>query len=111
MAARLKSELRMEDTVARFGGDEFAVIETGDTENGGSIELARRLLRMVAKPYGIDGNSFDMGVSIGIAMCPEHANSAKELMKAADTALYQAKRSGRNRFCVFEAPTKIRRVG
>ena len=111
VAARLKSELRMEDTVARFGGDEFAVIETGDTENGGSIELARRLLRMVAKPYGIDGNSFDMGVSIGIAMCPEHANSAKELMKAADTALYQAKRSGRNRFCVFEAPTKIRRVG
>jgi diguanylate cyclase (GGDEF)-like protein len=111
VASRLKSALRMEDTVARFGGDEFAVIQTGDTEYGGSIELARRLLRVVAKPYGIDGNFFEMGVSIGIAMSPEHGNDAKELMKAADTALYQAKRSGRSRFCVFEAPAKIRRVG
>jgi diguanylate cyclase (GGDEF)-like protein len=111
VSTRLKTELRMEDTVARFGGDEFAVIQIGDTKDGGSIELARRLQRVVAKPYGIDGNFFDIGVSIGIAVCPEHGNSAKDLMKAADTALYQAKRSGRNRFCVFEAPAKIRWAG
>ncbi len=102
IAARLKSELRMEDTVARFGGDEFAVLQAGGAEENGAANLARRLLRSVSGTYSIDDIALDVTVSIGIAACQAQNVGVDELMRKADTALYQAKRSGRNRFCQFE---------
>ncbi len=64
--------------------------------------LARRILRTVNKPFRVDGADYELGVSIGIASCPLNGRSADDLMKKADVALYQAKRSGRARFCTFE---------
>jgi diguanylate cyclase (GGDEF)-like protein len=102
VAARFKSTLRMEDTVARFGGDEFAIIQTGIDQENGVADLARRLMKVVSKPYCVDGITVETGVSIGIATCPAHGTQAEDLVKNADAALYQAKRGGRNRFCMFE---------
>jgi diguanylate cyclase (GGDEF)-like protein len=102
LAKRLKGELRMEDTVARLGGDEFAIIQTGLSNADESAALARRILRAVHKPFRIDGADYEVGISIGIATCPANGRRADDLMKKADVALYQAKRSGRARFCAFE---------
>ena len=102
LAMRLKSELRMEDTIARLGGDEFAIIQTGLNSAEEPAALARRILRTVAKPFKIDSTEYELGISIGIAACPLNGRSASDLMKKADVALYQAKRSGRARFCAFE---------
>jgi diguanylate cyclase (GGDEF)-like protein len=102
LAKRLKIELRMEDTVARLGGDEFAVIQTGLTSADEPAALARRILRSVARPFRVDGTDYELGISVGIASCPLNGRTASDLMKKADAALYQAKRSGRNRFCSFE---------
>ena len=102
LANRLKGELRMEDTVARLGGDEFAIIQTGLNTADEPAALARRILRAVTKPLRVDGVDYDLGISIGIASCPLNGRSAGDLMKKADVALYQAKRSGRARFCAFE---------
>ena len=102
LAKRLKGELRMEDTVARLGGDEFAIIQTGLNSADESSALARRILRTVNKPFRVDGVDYDLGISIGIASCPLNGRSSSDLMKKADAALYQAKRSGRARFCAFE---------
>ncbi len=102
LAKRLKGELRMEDTVARLGGDEFAIIQTGLNSADEPSALARRILRTVNKPFRVDGVDYELGVSIGIASCPLNSRSSSDLMKKADAALYQAKRSGRARFCAFE---------
>ena len=102
LAKRLKGELRMEDTVARLGGDEFAIIQTGLNSADEPSALARRILRTVNKPFRVDGVDYELGISIGIASCPLNSRSSSDLMKKADAALYQAKRSGRARFCAFE---------
>ncbi len=102
LAQRLKAELRMEDTIARLGGDEFAIIHTGSNSADEPAALARRILRAVSKPFRIDGTDYELGISIGIASCPLNGRGADDLMKKADVALYQAKRSGRARFCTFE---------
>jgi diguanylate cyclase (GGDEF)-like protein/PAS domain S-box-containing protein len=102
LANRLKGELRMEDTVARLGGDEFAIIQTGLNSADEPAALARRILRTVSKPFRLDGVDYELGISIGIASCPRNGHSSSDLMKKADVALYQAKRSGRARFCTFE---------
>ena len=102
LAKRLKGELRMEDTVARLGGDEFAIIQIGLNGADEPAALARRILRAVNKPFRADGVDYEIGISIGIASCPLNGRSSGDLMKKADVALYQAKRSGRARFCAFE---------
>jgi diguanylate cyclase (GGDEF)-like protein len=106
LAKRLKGELRMEDTIARLGGDEFAIIQSGLNNADEPAALARRILRAVTKPFRLDGIDYDLGVSIGIASCPLNGRNAGDLMKKADVALYQAKRSGRARFCAFEEATR-----
>ena len=102
LAKRLKGELRMEDTIARLGGDEFAIIHTGSNSADEPAALARRILRAISEPFRVDGVDYELGISIGIASCPLNGRSADDLMKKADVALYQAKRSGRARFCTFE---------
>jgi diguanylate cyclase (GGDEF)-like protein len=99
---RLKSTLRMEDTVARLGGDEFAILQTGGGDGKGSAGLARRLIAVASTTYSIDNLNLEASISIGVATCPQHGCSSDEIMRKADTALYQAKRSGRDRFCQYE---------
>ena len=84
-----------------WGGDEFA-ITLGYIDNPqDASRVAQRLLRVLEKPYEIDGAFINTGASIGIAIHPDNGDTVEELFKHADIALYRAKRQGRNQFCFF----------
>jgi diguanylate cyclase (GGDEF)-like protein len=102
VAERLTDLLRGADTLARFGGDEFAVIQTGIRTSQDAEALARRILDALSHPFQIAGAEVTIGASIGIALAPENGQTHESLMRLADTALYQAKSEGRNRFSFFE---------
>lgn len=99
---RLANLLRGADTLARFGGDEFAIIQT-DVRNPMDAEaLARRILDDLTRPFRIAGTEVTVGCSIGVALAPTNGTDREVLMRLADTALYQAKNEGRNRYSFFE---------
>lgn len=95
---RFRGCIRDTDTLARLGGDEFAVIlaRTDNTEAAALVAL--RLIRTLEEPIHLGAQRVVVGTSIGIAVYPEHARSRDLLLRAADTALYRAKRMGRNTF-------------
>jgi diguanylate cyclase len=98
---RMTDLLRGADTLARLGGDEFAIIQT-DVRDLSDVEaLARRILDATKESFALNGGMAFVGVSIGIALAPEHGDDADLLMKLADLSLYQAKNDGRNRYSVF----------
>ncbi|HEY7645847.1 MAG TPA: EAL domain-containing protein [Hyphomicrobiales bacterium] len=99
---RLCTCLREHDHVARLGGDEFAVIMNSNPTPDDAAALAARIINTVGEVYEIDGQQAVIGVSIGIAMAPTDGTDADHLMKAADMALYRAKKDGRNIHCFFE---------
>ena len=106
IASRLQSVVREGDTVARLGGDEFAVICTANAASENPREaasnLASRIIAKVSVPIDVGDDSFNVGASVGIALCPEHGKDQDELLKSADIAMYKAKRDGRGRFHFFE---------
>jgi len=97
---RLKSILREEDTLARMGGDEFIILLPKIDMNGVS-QVAQKLLDTFKKPFDIDGNELSISVSIGIALYPNDGLDFDTLYKNADTAMYRAKKEGRNGFYFF----------
>ncbi len=101
VADRLQGLLRSADTMARFGGDEFAVIQTQVRSRLDAESLARRILDALTRPFELGEAPVSVGVSIGVALAPEHGLDREGLMRLADTALYQAKSEGRNRFSFF----------
>jgi len=100
VAHRLTHSIRPGDFVARLGGDEFAVLLPAVKEAGAAREVAARLRAAVAEPIRLEGMSFVIEVSIGIAMYPDDASSGELLMQHADVAMYLAKqrRSGVERY-------------
>ena len=92
-AARIKTCLRESDTVARIGGDEFAILLPTASHMDGATVAARKIVAALKQPFEIDDRQFEIGVSQGIALFPEHGNEADSLMYAADTAMYEAKRT------------------
>lgn len=101
VAQRMQDCVRESDTLARLGGDEFAIVQTA-LGGSGAAHLAERLLAAFRVPLSVDGCEIKATVSIGIALYPAHATSAAALHRAADTALYRAKATGRDRFHVWE---------
>jgi diguanylate cyclase (GGDEF)-like protein/PAS domain S-box-containing protein len=100
---RLRTCTRDTDIVARFGGDEFAILQTTDSnQKESAIILANRLLENITAPYDLDGHKVIVGTSIGIAMAPDHGTRADELLRNADLALYRVKSNGRNGYRFFE---------
>ncbi|ULB10285.1 EAL domain-containing protein [Cereibacter azotoformans] len=107
VADRLRTSVRSTDTVARLGGDEFAVIQTPVRTEQEACDLARRLIAAVSKPFNIDGTVPEVGASVGIAFARGRGDSAEEVMRFADVALYAAKQAGRGTFRVFDEATDI----
>ena len=106
VAARLQSVVRDVDTVARIGGDEFALVQPLVDQPDNAETLAARLLELVAQPYDIGGATRSISVSIGMSLYPAHGASVAELLRCADTALYRAKAAGRNRSLLFHKAMK-----
>ncbi len=94
VAERLKSVLRGGDLVARLGGDEFAILQHASAAS--ADEVADRCIHALRRPFGIENREIGISVSIGIAVAPDNGLDPDELMSAADTALYEAKASGKS---------------
>jgi len=100
-ANRLNQVVRKEDTVGRLGGDEFIVLLRAINNNQNVLFITENLLKTFREPFEIDGRELILTLSIGIAIYPENGNSASELLRNADTAMYQAKALGRNTYSFF----------
>ena len=97
MALRIRRVLRTSDTCIRLGGDEFLVVAPGIEDGHSARQLADKLLTGIRAPMDIGTEQVSVSGSIGIALCPDHAMTAEDLIKAADSAMYSAKELGRNR--------------
>jgi diguanylate cyclase (GGDEF)-like protein/PAS domain S-box-containing protein len=95
---RLTQSLRLSDTAARMGGDEFTVILTKIVDAEDAAIVARRIIAGLAKPVVIEGHELTIGVSIGIGIYPLDGEDVDSLLKKADTAMYRAKEKGSNLF-------------
>jgi diguanylate cyclase (GGDEF)-like protein len=87
---RLAASLRAADTVARLGGDEFALL-LPDTDETGAARVAQKILAALEHAFPLEGETLDIGASIGIAVAPAHATQADQLLSRADVAMYAAK--------------------
>ncbi len=101
VAERLRPLMSEANTIARMGGDEFAIVQVGLTEAAQAEELAGRVIAALGEPFDVDGHQLVIGTSIGIAVGPQDAPSAERLMRNADLALYRAKGDGRGAFRFF----------
>jgi diguanylate cyclase (GGDEF)-like protein len=110
VAERLRACVRETDLVARFGGDEFAILQTDAADPAGDAgALATKIGAVLAAPYEIDGSIVNVTVSIGIARYLPELTSPEAIMIQADLALYRAKEDGRQCFC-FHSPELDRQV-
>ncbi len=101
-ARRLRDRMRSSDLVARLGGDEFIVLLEEFEEPEHIPLIAEDIINLLQQPFRLDtGIELQSGVSIGIALFPDHGQSAMELLQQADAALYQAKQQGRGRFAYY----------
>ncbi len=98
-SSRLGGEQRL---VARLGGDEFAIVLAGDDAVDQAVRLADELVTAMSRPVTVDDHVLETGISLGIAMCPDHAALPQQLLSNADIALYAAKDGGRGRWEMFE---------
>ena len=101
VAERLHAAIRETDIVARFGGDEFALINTNIGEPTDAVVLADKVLKVLGEPFSIRGGEVRSGASIGIAVYGSDAPDAEALLSQADVALYRAKAEGRGTYRFF----------
>jgi diguanylate cyclase (GGDEF)-like protein len=102
VAERLRKCVHEADTVARVGGDEFAIIQAGIQQPTDTAVLARRICETVKEPFDLGGHAVIAETSIGIALAPSDGTEPNELLKNADMALYGAKADGRGTYRFFE---------
>ncbi len=112
VAERLQANVRAVDTLARFGGDEFALLMADVDDPTDAGVLADKLLQIMVKPFLLDGNQIQSGVSIGIATYELDNPDAETLLAHADVALYRAKSEGRHtyRFFTGAMDTEVRKL-
>ncbi|MBE9106757.1 CHASE2 domain-containing protein [Nostoc cf. edaphicum LEGE 07299] len=98
IAGRLSNSLRASDTVSRLGGDEFTVILRAIPNVQIAAKVAEKILSSITKPIVLDGYTIRVSASIGISVYPYNSQDSETLIKQADTAMYRAKRLGKNRY-------------
>jgi diguanylate cyclase (GGDEF)-like protein len=103
IARRLRQLAGNTGIVARIGGDEFACLLEHPADSQVPIETAAAILTAVARPVQLRGGLAEVSASVGLVTCPPGESNAEEMLRAADFAMYRAKRSGRSRYCVFAA--------
>jgi diguanylate cyclase (GGDEF)-like protein len=106
VARRVLSSVREGDLVARYGGDEFVVLLQGLESPEVAYGIAERVIEAVSTNYAVSGAAFQLTVSVGVALYPEHGCPAEELLRQADHAMYCAKRAGGRRYEVAPRVTE-----
>ena len=94
--------LREVDTVARLGGDEFGVILHNVASRENACMATEKLLGAIVPPFAYHSHELQVGASIGITLYPDDGTDLEQLMKYADSAMYQAKQGGRNCYRMFD---------
>lgn len=96
VAARILNCVRESDTAARIGGDEFVVLLREIEGSNSALQVAEKIRHALGQPFEIEGQSIEIGCSIGVAIYPEHGDNEIALSKQSDAAMYRAKQEGRN---------------
>ncbi len=104
---RLEGVLRIDDTVARIGGDEFVVLLESFANNNQLGSIAEKIIGVIGNPVDLDKNIVSVGASIGIALYPNDGHNSDELLRHADVAMYHAKQAGKNNFKFYTAQMNI----
>jgi len=96
VANRIQKRKRSEDILARMGGDEFAIVLKDVSSKEDTLNIANDYLKFFTEPYVISGYELSIGASIGVSLYPKDGNDIHTLLSNADSAMYQAKNSGKN---------------
>jgi diguanylate cyclase (GGDEF)-like protein/PAS domain S-box-containing protein len=109
VAERLRNRLRNEDVLARFGGDEFAVLLEEVADASETIRVAQRIAESLREPFTVDDHQVNLSTSVGIALGSAHTNDDPEgMLRNADAAMYKAKEQGLGRYAVFDPAMQTR---
>ena len=110
VAKRIKSQIRGEDTVSRQGGDEFTMLLTDVASFSECEQTLKRICNVVAQPFVINEQSFEISASIGVTLYPNDEADLDTLLRHADQAMYQAKLAGKNRVTLFNAEEDLKLI-
>ena len=103
VARKLLLSTRKEDTVSRFGGDEFIILLQDVSKVSDARRVAESILQTLSEPIRVGGHTFSITCSLGVCLAPQDGCIPTQLLKAADIALYQAKIAGRNNIQFYNA--------
>ena len=102
VVSRIRTTLRPDDTMSRLGGDEFAILVSAQEVEALASEIGGRICASLREPILVEGAELSVSASIGVALYPDHAANAAELLLKSDMAMYARKRDGKNGMLVFD---------
>lgn len=105
VSRRITQGIRQQDTLCRLGGDEFALLVPAPMNATMIAQLCERLLTLVRQPLWWQHQQMPIGLSIGVALYPQHATDSATLLNHADEAMYAAKRAGKNGYRIYQTPS------